>query len=156
MVDDVVGGPGWVIRAADLRPVITDPEAFREGLRDDPLLDALERLWGGDPDGALRLLRPLDPSVRVRALRADCRRDLGDVAAAVREYDRLVAECAGTPREAVLRQHRGKALLAAGAAARAVEDFTIAVALRQGADPALLASAEQGLAVARARAATTG
>lgn len=50
-----------------------------------------------------------------------------------------------------MRQHRGKALLAAGSVDRAVEDFTLAVALRQASDPVLLASAEQALAVARSR-----
>ncbi|MCS0644742.1 hypothetical protein [Curtobacterium flaccumfaciens] len=69
----------------------------------------------------------------------------------MREYDLLVAECIGTTREAVMRQHRGKALLAAGSVDRAVEDFTLVVALRQASDPVLLASAEQALAVARSR-----
>ncbi|UXN22749.1 hypothetical protein N8D77_04150 [Curtobacterium flaccumfaciens] len=70
----------------------------------------------------------------------------------MREYNLLVAECIGTTREATMRQHRGKALLAAGNVDRAVEDFTLAVALRQASDPVLLASAEQALAVARSRA----
>ncbi|WNY33067.1 hypothetical protein Q9Q99_12600 [Curtobacterium flaccumfaciens] len=51
----------------------------------------------------------------------------------------------------MMRQHRGKALLANGEAERAVEDFERAVELRRTADPVLRASAEQGLAVARAR-----
>lgn len=149
---DLEGGPGWRIRSADLRPVITDLAAFRAGLAADPLRDEIELLWTGKADDALRRLERVAPTQRVRALQADCHRDLGDTRTAVREYDLLVAECIGTTREAVMRQHRGKALLAAGSVDRAVEDFTFAVALRQASDPVLLASAEQALAVAQSRA----
>ncbi|WP_258373791.1 hypothetical protein [Curtobacterium sp. MCLR17_055] len=148
---DVEGGPGWRIRSADLRPVITDLAAFRAGLADDPLREEIELLWTGKAGDALRRLERVTSTQRVRALRADCHRDLGHTRAAVREYDLLVAECIGTTREATMRQHRGKALLAAGNVDRAVEDFTFAVALRQASDPVLLASAEQALAVARSR-----
>lgn len=148
----VEGGPGWRIRSIDLRPEITDLEAFRSGLRGDPLLDAIEALWGGDPTGALSLLVDQPDSFRVRALRADCRRDLGDHDVAVAEYDLLVEAVAGSPREAVIRQHRGKALLAAGRSGEAVEDFERVVDLRDGGDPALLASAVQALEAARASA----
>jgi hypothetical protein len=51
-----------------------------------------------------------------------------------------------------MRQHRAKALLAAGRVDRAIEDFRQAVELRREQDSALLASAEQGLAAARAAA----
>jgi hypothetical protein len=63
----------------------------------------------------------------------------------------LVAESLGTAREAVMRQHRGKALLANGEAERAIEDFQQAVELRRTADTVLLDSAEQALVVARGR-----
>lgn len=89
-------------------------------------------------------------SIRVRALRADCHRDLGDHDVAVAEYDLLVEAVVGSPREAVIRQHRGKALLAAGRARAAVEDFQRVVVLREGGDPTLLGSAVQALDVARA------
>ncbi|PCN46478.1 hypothetical protein Csp2054_17065 [Curtobacterium sp. 'Ferrero'] len=155
--DDVPGGPGWIIRGGDLRPVVVDLAAFRTGLHGDPLAHCLELLWTGDPAAALAALAPFDRTARVRALRADCLRDLGDVRAAVREYDVLVSETAGTSREAVMRQHRGKALLAAGDPALAIVDFTLAVELRRSGDPVLLASARQGLSVAvrRARSAAT-
>ncbi len=145
---DVHGGPGWHIRGTDLRPVVTDVGAFRAGLGDDPLAVELELLWTGQPEAALLRLaaRPQDP--RVRALSADCHRDLGDTASAVQEYDELVDEHRGTPREAVFRQHRGKALLARGDAPRAVEDLRRVVALRRAGEPTLLASAEQALVVA--------
>jgi len=151
MVSDVAGGPGWIIRGADLRPAITDLDTFRAGIAEDPLTKPIELLWTGDTDAALRALGLLEQTPRVRALAADCRRDRGETAVAVQEYDLLVAECLGTAREAVMRQHRGKALLANGEAERAVEDFERAVELRRTADPVLRASAEQGLAVARAR-----
>ena len=122
-----------------------------EGLAEDPLAEPIELLWTGNAGAALQVLDVLRQTPRVRALAADCHRDLGDTAHAVSEYDALVAECVGTAREAVMRQHRGKALLANGETERAVEDFQRAVELRRTADPVLLASAEQGLAVARAR-----
>jgi hypothetical protein len=150
VIEDVAGGPGWVIRTADLRPAITDVQAFRASMADDPLVEPIELLWSGRARDALRQLEEMTRSVRVRALIADCRRDLGDHFGAVRDYDQLVAECAGTEREAVMRQHRAKALLVAGCAGRAVDDFRLALELRRGGDPALLASAQQGLAVARA------
>lgn len=151
MVNDVPGGPGWIIRATDLRPVITDLAAFRTGLRDDSLAEPIELLWTGHAEAALRHLEVLEQTPRVRALQADCRRDLGDTDTAVSEYDALVSECAGTAREATMRQHRGKALLAAGRVDLAVEDFRAAVALRRSADETHQASALQALAVARAR-----
>lgn len=152
MRSDVEGGPGWVIRGADLRPAITDLAKFRDGMAGDPLVAVIELLWTGHAQNALERLERLPESMRVRALIADCKRDLGDHLSAVREYDRLVAECAGTAREAVMRQHRAKALLAAGRADRAIEDFRQAVELRRGHGTALLASAEQGLAAAQAAA----
>lgn len=152
MTIDVEGGPGWVIRGADLRPAIIDLAKFRDGMAGDPLVTVVEMLWTGHTQNALERLERLPESLRVRALIADCKRDLGDRLSAVREYDRLVAECAGTAREAVMRQDRAKALLAAGRADRAIEDFRQAVEFRRGHDTALLASAEQGLAVAQAAA----
>lgn len=152
MTTDVEGGPGWVIRGDDLRPAITDLATFRDGVATDPLGAVIELLWTGQAQAALERLARLPPSLRVRALMADCKRDLGEHVSAVLDFDRLVAECTGTPREAVMRQHRAKALLAAGHADQAVEDFRRAVELRHGHDPALVASAEQGLAAARAAA----
>ncbi|WP_127573637.1 hypothetical protein [Georgenia faecalis] len=151
MANDVPGGPGWVIRGDDLRPAITDLEAFRAGMRDDPLAGAVELLWSGRPAEADVLLAQQDPSVRVRALRADCRRDRGDAAGAVHDYDALVRECTGTAWEAVMRQHRGKALLATGAAQAALVEFERALALRTaaGAGDDLLASSRQAVDVAR-------
>lgn len=152
-IPDVAGGPGWVIRAADLRPAITDRALFRAGMEGDPLGDAIESLWSGDPAAAERRLATAEPTLRVRALLADCHRDLGDVQRAVREYDALVAETRGTPHEAVMLQHRGKALLAADELERAVSDPSRARDLRwsAGADAGLRASTEQALAVARSR-----
>jgi tetratricopeptide (TPR) repeat protein len=151
MVSDVDGGPGWIIRAANLRPVVIDLDAFRAGLAGDPLAEPIELLWTGNAGAALHVLELLQQTPRVRALAADCHRDLGDTALAVGEYDVLVAESLGTAREAVLRQHRGKALLANGEAERAIEDFQQAVELRRTADTVLLDSAEQALVVARGR-----
>ena len=147
--EEVAGGPGWVI-GADLRPRITDAEAFRRGMSGDPLSDVVEALWTGDPERALRLLGAA-ATPRSRALRADCLSAMGDVATARIEYDRLVREAEGAPREAVMRQHRGKVLLAAGEIEAAIDDFARALDLRRADDPALRASSEQALRVARQR-----
>lgn len=147
--DEVVGGPGWVI-GADLRPRITDAEAFRHGMSGDPLADVVEALWSGDPERALRMLGPLT-TLRARALRADCHSALGESSAASKEYDELVRETEGTSREAVMRQHRGKVLLAAGETTSAIDDFARALELRRDGDPALRASSEQALRVAQLR-----
>ncbi|GAB3927928.1 hypothetical protein GCM10011575_11100 [Microlunatus endophyticus] len=137
-----------MIRGSDLRPKITDLAAFRGAMATDRLAEPIELLWSGDPSGALRLLAAEEPTLRVRALRADCLRDLGEASAAVQEYDSLVAETVGTAREASMRQHRGKALLSAGRAAEAVQDFRAVIELRSDADPTLLDSARQALEVA--------
>lgn len=149
VIEDVPGGPGWKIRGSDLRPEITDLSTFRAAVRDDPLRPAIELLWAGSPREALDLLTGREQTRRTRALIADCHRDLGEAAAAVDTYDELVTETIGTRGEAAMRQHRGKALLAADRTAEALTDFRAAAGLRGG-DPDLLASSEQAIAFARA------
>lgn len=151
--DDVAGGPGWVIDGTTLLPRVTDVEQLREGLAQDPLGEAVELLWTGRPAAAESLLRRHEPTLRVRALLADCRRDSGDVTGAVDDYRRLVAESGGTPWEAVVRQHLGKALFVAGRVADAAEEFARALALREaaGAEEGLLASSRHALRVATRR-----
>ena len=147
--DEVDGGPGWVI-GADLRPRITDAEAFRTGMSDDPLVEVIAALWGGQPRHALDLLG-IPSTPRTRALRADALTALGEMEAARAEYDALVKQALGTAREAVMRQHRGKVLLAAGDTEAAIADFSRALDLRKDADPMLRASSEQALRIARQR-----
>lgn len=143
--DDVEGGPGWVLDGATLRPRITDLAAFRDGMAADPLADAIETLWSGDPAAARELLHTQDQTVRVRGLLGDCARDLGETDEAVRTYADLLAECTGTPWEPVLRQHYGKALLAADRPEEALAEFETAHAMRAAAGAAadLLASSAQ-------------
>lgn len=142
---DVEGGPGWVIDGATLLPRITDLTAFREGMVQDPLAAAIETLWSGDPSRARELLHTADRSIRVRALLADCARDLGHVDQALREYAELLAECTGSPWEPVLRQHYGKTLLAAGRPEEALAEFETALRQRvaAGAPADLIASSAQ-------------
>lgn len=130
---DLEGGPGWVLDGASLLPRITDLVAFRAGMSADPLADAIEALWSGDAVRARELLHTADPTVRVRALRADCARDLGETDQALQEYAELLAECTGTPWEPVLRQHHGKSLLAAGRTEEALAEFETAHRMRLGA-----------------------
>lgn len=153
--DDVKGGPGWLMAGTTLRPVITDVPSFRAGVANDPLGRAVELLWTDRPASAERWLQSQESTVRVRALRADCRRDLGDHDGALAAYRQLVAECAGGPREAVMRQHHGKALMAGGEYGPAAQEFEIALRLRleAGADATLLASSRQARDRARTLAA---
>ncbi len=149
--DEITGGPGWVI-GADLRPRITDAAAFRRGLRADPLVDVVEALWSGDPERALRMLEPAT-TPRRRALRADCRCALGDIAIARDDYDALVREAEDTALEAVMRQHRGKVLMAAGEIEAAMDDFARALDLRRESEsaPDLVASSAHALRIAKRR-----
>jgi tetratricopeptide (TPR) repeat protein len=151
----IEGGPGWHMDARSLLPTITDEALFRTTYADDPAVEVLVALWSGDPDSALARLEPLlresPDHWRWRALRADAGRDLGDHERAVAEYRRLVAEHAGTAREAVLVQHLGKAQFAAGEYASAVDCFERALALRlaAGAERPLVESSRAALARAR-------
>lgn len=150
MARGIIGGPGWVIDEATLLPRMTDVVELRRGLAQDPLVDAIEALWSGRPDAAESVLRQHEPTLRVRALLADCQRDKGDVSRAVDDYVRLVDECLGTAWEAVMRQHLGKALFMAERVEEAAEQFARALSLREqaGADEGLLASSRHALQVA--------
>lgn len=155
----IPGGPGWSMDPLTLLPAIDDPAEFRRAHADDPALPVLEELWGGRPERAEPLARALvaaSPTPRHRALLADVHRDLGRVAQAVAEYGELVEECRGTPREAVMLQHLGKAHLAAGDHPAAARAFAGALRLRTaaGAAPDLIASSRAALH--RARALLTG
>lgn len=126
-VTDVIGVPGWVLSGESLAPAITDLPAFRAGLQEDPLAGAIEALWTGRVAEARVLLHGAQPSVRTRALLAE------------HEEDRW---------EPVLRQHLGKALLAAGEVDAARRELRLALEARleAGADAGLLASSRQALA----------
>ncbi|MFL1381956.1 MULTISPECIES: hypothetical protein [unclassified Nocardiopsis] len=151
----IPGGPGWSMDPLSLLPVIDDPAEFRRAHAADPALPLLEELWGGRPERAEPLAHALvaaSPTARHRALLADVHRDLGRTARAVAAYEELVEECRGTPREAVMLQHLGKAHFAARDHAAAARAFAAALRLRTaaGADPALIASSRAALHRARA------
>ena len=132
-VSTACGGPGWHIDPDTLLPVIDDEAAFRAAQGDDPALELLVLLWSGRPEAALPIARDLvddRPTPRHRALHADVLRDLGRRAEAIATYESIVAEVAGTPREAVMTQHLGKAHWAAGNVTEAEAAFAKALALR--------------------------
>lgn len=131
-----------MIDGQSLCPVITEVAAFRRGMEADPLAVGVELLWTGRPEEADAWFAGREQSVRVRALRADCARDLGQHDRALAQYESLVAECAGSQRESVMRQHRGKALLSAGLLEEALSEVEHALRLRlaDGAAPDLVAS----------------
>lgn len=130
--------------------MIHDETAFarwaNEGV--DPVLDVIGPLFRGDLDAAQtaldRISADAEPKVqfRLRALGADILRDRGQFAEAVTRYELLLADYAGTSREAVLRQHLGKAYFVAGDFSAARDDFAAALQLRrmQGADADLTES----------------
>lgn len=154
----IPGGPGYQIHPLTLRPMITDLQAFRAGLIDDPCRAALEALWSERPaDAATQLdqLLIIEPrSIRLRALRADCDRDLGRFDAAIDTYQRLLKETANTVREATIVQHLGKAQFAAGRYADAAKSFDRAATLRRNAAADLLESAVRSRDRARQLAAS--
>ncbi|WP_102157416.1 tetratricopeptide repeat protein [Zhihengliuella halotolerans] len=143
----------WHIDENSLLPVIDDLEAFRREFKDDPVADVLIHLWSGRPRQAEDLLGAMAPpasSFRLRALLADAWRDQGHYDDAIAAYRDLVAATAGTPREAVMRQHLGKVYFVCGEYSRALECFEEALELRvrEKADADLMASSQ--LAVGRA------
>lgn len=151
-IRDVAAGPGWILSGKDLRPCITDRKLFREGMKDDPLAQAIEDLWLGEPARALQLLSGEEQTLRVRALSADCLRELGRAYEALAEYNKLVNLAQGTQSEAFMVQHRGKVHLVLENRYEAIEDFQRSVNLRIGGDETLLASALQALEFAQSGA----
>lgn len=145
---------GWHIDDESLLPVIDDEREFRSAHVGDPALEALIALWSGRPVDAERILLRLlanGGSARFQALLADAWRDQGHHDDAIEAYLTLVSDSAGSPREAVMRQHLGKAYFVAGRFEEARSEFSRALdlRLRAGADPDLIASSR----LARDRAA---
>ena len=89
----------WHIDPMTLRPVIDDVEAFNREFAHDDAHDIIRALWSGDPVTALERcedrLAKEPSSVRLRAILADCRRELGETDRAFstsisgRRYSRL-------------------------------------------------------------------
>lgn len=149
-------GDGYVICGDTLRGTVVDATRFRSAHADDPACDLLVAAGEGRLHDALteadRLLAADPSSVRLRALRADVLRDRGRLVEAERTYRALDRETAAEPgRNATIRQHLGKVLLAAGRDAEALAVFEQVLADRQadGADDGMLASTRQAIARAR-------
>lgn len=154
------GGPGWYVDRDTLLPKVEDERLFRAAHEGDPAVDILVALWTGHPELAeaqirLRLGGP-DP-LRWRALLADAWRDQGRVVEAIDSYEALVREVAGTPREAVMQQHLGKALFVSGRYLEAGRAFERALELRvaAGVEKPLVESSRVALERAREAAAGT-
>ena len=140
------GESGWHIDPITLRPVIDDLEAFEREFAHDYAREVIRALWSGDPATARErcevMLAERPSSVRLRAILADCRRDLGETDRAIADYRVLLEECRGTAWESVLHQHLGKALFTAGHYDLALTAFAQAYELRvfTGAHPSLIDS----------------
>lgn len=143
-------GHGTGIDARTLKGVIHDEAAFARwaGEGADPVLDVIGPLFRGDLDTSQTALDRLSidagPNVqfRLHALGADILRDRGQFAEAVTRYELILADHAGTGREAVLRQHLGKVHFAAGNLQAARDAFAAALEHHraQGADSDLIES----------------
>jgi predicted Zn-dependent protease len=119
----------------------------------DPADVVLDALVTGRLDEALRRADRLgasspDATFRLRALGADVRSARGDHEEAIAVYRGLLAASVGGPREAVVRQHLGKALFAAGQLTAAQDEFRAALRRREaaGASAGLVASSRLALA----------
>lgn len=146
-VDDVPGGPGWVVDGATLLPRITDLASFRAAGAKDPLLEAIELLWLGDPVAARAQLRGRKKSTRVLVFLADCDRAMGWYEASRIRYETLLREHEGDGWEPVLHDHLGKVLLQAGDPGAALRQFVTSLNLRRasGASAGLLAFSAQAV-----------
>ena len=152
VVADVEVGRGYVIRGSDLRGVVTDEDAFREALGDDPAVEVLVALGDGRFDDAMQILDELltttPDSVRYQALRADVLRDQGQLDAAEAILTDLVARTSDDPvRGPMLRQHRAKVWFHQGRFAEAEAELVEVLAAREVADvsPDQVASTRQAL-----------
>jgi len=153
-------GPGWHIDRETLLPVIDDVSVFRVAHADDPIVEILVALWTGHPEDAENQLHQKlagSDALRLRALLADAWRDQGRTDDAISAYEQLVLETFGTPHEAVMQQHLGKALFVAGRYEEATQAFEKALSLRTGAaaDKSLVKSSQMAAERARAAASAT-
>lgn len=123
----------WEIDEQTLLPRIVDQEAFQEEFCDDPYLDAIVALWSGSTEEIPAKLTG-DDSPRARVLVAESHARAGEFAVSCEKFADLIDEFEGSAREAVIRQHYGKALFLAGGFEDAREQFTKACELRMTAD----------------------
>jgi predicted Zn-dependent protease len=151
------GFPGIKINPDTLTPHIVDEELCLSTLAasTDPSDRIFVLLAQGHPADAAELLaeaRCKDPeSFRLRTFEAEVLRVSNRFDRSVELYKQLLAEVQGTPREAVVLQHLGRAYYAAGNTASAVDAFAKALDLRvaEAADAALIYSSTVALQRAR-------
>ncbi|MBB3674601.1 hypothetical protein [Modestobacter versicolor] len=123
--------------------MVGDPALFAVSVQasTDPADAVLEALVAGRLDEAQRRADRMNASspdspFRVRALAADVRSARGEHEEAIGAYRVLLAETLGGPQEAVVRQHLGKALFAAGQLTAARAEFDVALRRRSAAGAA--------------------
>lgn len=151
------GFPGIKINPDSLVAEVVNAEACAEALAasTDPGDLIFVRLVEGHAAEAAELLaeaRYADPaSLRLRIFEADVLRVSHRLDRAVDLFRQLLAETHGTPDEAAIRQHLGRAYFASGNIAAAVESFTKALDLRVAgsADAALIYASTVALRRAR-------
>ena len=147
-------GDGYVMRAATLRPAITDEAVFREVHAHDPAHEAVIALAQERLEDAARevsqLLAAEPDSVRYRTLWAHVLRDTGRLDEAEALLTELIAASTGGPRR-TLQGHLAKVYFTAGHYAEAADLFgqVLEERRRSGAGPDALATSALGLARAR-------
>lgn len=151
------GFPGIRINPETLLPHIVNEELCNSALAasTDPADRIFVLLARGQAADAAELLaeaRYKDPdSFRLRAFEAEVLRVSNRIDRAVELYRQLLGEVQGTPQEAVVLQHLGRAHYAGANTAAAVEVFSKALDLRvaESADAALIYSSAVALQRAR-------
>lgn len=147
-------GDGYVMRAATLRPAITDEAVFREVHAHDPAHEAVIALaqerWEDAAREVSRLLAADPDSARYRTLWAHVLRDTGRLDEAEALLTELIADSTDGPRR-TLQGHLAKVHFAAGryAEAAALFEQVLDERRRAGAGPDALATSALGLARAR-------
>jgi Flp pilus assembly protein TadD len=151
------GFPGTAIDPTTLRPAVVDETACEQALSRttdpaDAVFVLLARGRTAEAAEAAAAARIKDPdSLRLQVLDADILGATHRTESAVERLRRLAAAVSGTPAEAEVRLHLGKALFSAGKYAAAAQSFNQALELTVAAGAGAAQIYSSTLALRRAR-----